>query len=650
MDRQIRHLYEFGGFRIDTRDRLLRRGGSVVPLKPKVVETLLVLIRRRGEVLEKEDLIRELWPNTFVEEGNLTQNIYELRRALGESPAAPAFIETVPRRGYRFIAEVNEVVENETDHSPETVSRPERPRTTADIAPNTAGDVVADGPSKLPVHRSSFGRGALLVSLFTLCVLGAAAAYWRLQLKNTRMGAPAPVRSIAVLPFKGLGTGANDDLVGAGMADSLIIKLSNIRRFNVVPTGAVLKYRDGESDPRAVGRALGVDGVLDGTVQREGDSIRVTVQLVRIADGASLWAEQFDENFTNVFAVQDAISGQVARALTLQLNDEEERRLRKHYTEDVDAYQSYLAGRYLWNRRTVEGYRKAIGQYQQAISRDPNYALAYAGLADCYVRLNERGLPPAEGSIPQAKAAVMRALEIDDSLAEAHATLGFIRFRFDWDFPGADGEFRRAINLDPNYAMAHQWYAFYLLATDRPSEALAELQRARSLDPLSLNVNSGFGSYYFFTRHYDEAINQLRKTIEMDPTFAEARWTLGLAYEQKGMTGQALEEFRDLLSISDSNTGVNSSLGHLYATTGNLSEARQMIDRLRGMSKQRYVPPYDVAVIYAGLGENDQAFTWLQRAFDEHSLRPVWLKFDPRLDGLRADTRYLELVRRVFRA
>lgn len=648
MERKIRRLYEFGGFHIDTRDRLLQRGGSVVPLKPKVLETLLVLIRRRGEVLEKDELIRELWPDTFVEEGNLTQNIYELRRALGESSAAPTFIETVPRRGYRFIAEVKETVDERPAREIEITPRTERPQGAADIIPRAAKDEAQESPAPPSIRRSGFKRRILAVSLFSVCLLSIAAVYWQFRAARGHAVASQPVRSIAVLPFKALSPESDDDLLGAGMADALITRLSNVKNLTVLPTGSVLGYAGRELDPRAAGRALGVDSVLDGKVQRGGDSIRVTVQLVRVADGASLWARQFDEKFTDVFAVQDAISEQVARALTLRLNDEERGRLRKHYTEDVEAYQAYITGRYFWNKRTVEGYRKGIEQFQQAISRDPNYALAYAGLADCYLRLNERGLPPAEGGVARAKAAVARALEIDDSLAEAHATLGFIKFRFDWDFPGTDREFRRAIELDPGYAMAHQWYAFYLLATDHSSEALAELRRARELDPLSLNVGSGFGSYYFFTRQYDEAIEQLRKTLEMDPTFAEARWTLGLAYEQKGMTEQALEEFRGLSSSSESNTGINAALGHLYAVTGNSSEARRTLDRLRVVSKQRYVSPYDLAVIYAGLGENEQALTSLEKAYNDHSLRPVWLEFDPRLDGLRGDPRYVNLVRRVF--
>jgi TolB-like protein/DNA-binding winged helix-turn-helix (wHTH) protein/Tfp pilus assembly protein PilF len=649
MDRQTRRLYEFGGFRIDTRDRLLQRGGSVVPLKPKVLETLLVLLRRRGEVLEKDDLIHELWPDTFVEEGNLTQNIYELRKALGENPSAPVFIETVPRRGYRFIAEVKETVDEGAAPGPETTLRSGYPQAAADTVPHAPRDGAHEFPPP-PAKRTGFNSGVFLISLFSLCLLGVAAVYWRLHPTGGRPVASPPVRSIAVLPFKGLSPEPDGDLLGAGMADALITKLSNVKNLTVLPTGSVLRYAGRDVDPRAAGSALGVDCVLDGKVQRAGDSIRVTVQLVRVADGASLWARQFDEKFTNLFGVQDAISEQAARALTVRLSDEERGRLRKHYTEDVEAYQAYLTGRYFWNKRTAEGYRKGIDQFRQAIGRDQNYALAYAGLADCYVRLNERGRPPAEGVIPRAKAAVARALEIDDSLAEAHATLGFIKFRFDWDFAGAGGEFRRAIELDPNYAIAHQWYAFYLLATDRAPEAPAELRRARELDPLSLNVGSGFGSYFYFTRRYDEAIDQLRKTLEMDPAFGEARWTLGLAYEQKGMTEQALKEFRDLLSISDGNTGVNASVGHLYAVTGRSAEARGMLLRLQEMSKRRYVPPYDVAVIYAGLGEEEEALAWLEKAYDDHSLRPVWLKFDPRLDGLRGNARYVELVGRVFRS
>jgi DNA-binding winged helix-turn-helix (wHTH) protein/TolB-like protein/Flp pilus assembly protein TadD len=649
MDRQIRRIYEFGGFRIDTRDRLLQRGGSVVPLKPKVLETLLLLIRRRGEVLEKDQLIQELWPDTFVEEGNLTQNIYELRKALGETSAAPVFIETVPRRGYRFSAEVTETIDEGTVTESVTTPRSENPQTSADIVERAARDEAHEYPAHSHAHRRSFKRGALLISLFPLCLLGIAVAYWQFRSTAGHPVESPPVRSIAVLPFSGLSTDAGDDILGAGMTDALITRLSNVKNLTVLPTGSVLQFAGREFDPQGVGRALQVESVLDGKVQRAGDSIRVTVQLVRASDGASLWARQFDEKFTDVFGVQDAISEQVARALTLRLNDEEQKRLRKHYTEDMEAYQAYLTGRYFWNKRTVEGYRKGIGQYQQAIKRDPNYALAFAGLADCYVRLNERGLPPTAGNIPEAKAAVTRALEIDDALAEAHATLGFIKFRFEWDFPGADREFRRAIELDPNYAMAHQWHAFYLLATDHPPEALAELKRARELEPLSLNVSSGFGSYYFFTRQYDDAINQLQKTIEMDPTFAEARWTLGLVFEQKGMTEQAFEEFRALQSKSDSNTGVHASLGHLYALAGNTAEARRMLEGLRGIARRRYVSPYDFAVIYAGLGEKEQALTWLEKAYDEHSLRPVWLKLDPRLDGLRADARYIELVRRMFR-
>ncbi|PYS85104.1 MAG: hypothetical protein DMF67_02285 [Acidobacteria bacterium] len=455
---------------------------------------------------------------------------------------------------------------------------------------------------------------------------------------------------MAVLPFKSLGAGAGEDFAGPGMADALITKLSNVKNFNVLPTSAVLKYAGPESDPLAAGRALGVDSVLDGRMQRAGERIRVTVQLLRTGDGAPLWAGQFDENFTNVFAVQDSISDQLTRALTLRLSGEERGQLQKHYTENADAYQAYLKGRYFWNKRTTEGFKKGIENFRQAIAQDPNYALAYAGLADCYARLNERGLPPAQDTAPRAKAAVAKALALDDSLAEAHATLGFIKFRFDWDFPGAGREYERAIRLNPNYAIAHQWYAFYLLAMDRQPEALEQLERARELDPVSLNVGSGLGSYFYFTRQYDRAVELLQKTVEMEPGFAEAHWTLGLAYEQKGLSRQAADEFKKVQDLSVNGGGDGATLGHLYAVTGKTTEARKSIAGLRELSKRRYVSPYEVAVIYAGLGEKEQSLAWLEKAYDERSVRPVWLKFDPRLDGLRADSRFTDLMRRIFHA
>jgi DNA-binding winged helix-turn-helix (wHTH) protein/TolB-like protein/Tfp pilus assembly protein PilF len=650
----MKHFFEFGPFRLDASDRLLLRDGKIVPLKPKVIDTLLVLVENKGRVLVKEELLNALWPDSFVEEGNLTQNIYVLRKALGTSADDIPYIETIPKRGYRFAASVKELAgEGKRAVSEESAGRsgPAAENKEQDPAHKPAKADTAPAPVFTASRNEDrrLKRRVLYISALLFISSAAIVFAWR----SSKTGRPAldnPVKSMAVLPFKSLGGNANEEFAGPGMADALVTKLSGVKNFSVLPTSTVLKYNGLDTDPLAVGRTLAVDSVLDGKMQRDGERIRVTVQLLRTTDGAPLWAGQFDENFTNVFAVQDSISDQVTRALTLRLSGEEREQLQKHYTENADAYQAYLKGRYFWNKRTTEGFKKAIGYFQQAIDQDPNYALAYAGLADCYMRLNERDLPPAADTVSRAKAAVMKALALDDSLAEAHATLGFIKFRFDWDFPGAAQEYERAIQLNPNYAMAHQWYAFYLLAVDRQPEALDQLNRARRLDPVSLNINSGVGSYFYFTRQYDQAIELLQKTVEMEPSFAEAHWTLGLAYEQKGLSKQAADEFKKVHDLSGDNAGPGAPLGHLYAVTGKTGEARRLIDELRDVSKRRFVSPYEVAVIYAGLGEKEQALEWLEKARDERSLRPVWLKFDPRLDDLRADSRFADLMRRVFHA
>ena len=653
MDRKgIKRYYEFGPFRLDASDRLLLREGELVPLKPKVVATLLLLVENSGRVVGKDELLGALWPDSFVEESNLTQNIYVLRKALGAGE--PPFIETIPKRGYRFAAAVKELTD---DGASSTTEGPagDAASPSENTVKGSEQNPSTDSPARArpaPAGRGGYRRlnSRLLYVSALLLISAAALAYVLRSGEAVRPAAGAGVKSIAVLPFKSLSAEACEDFAGPGMADAVVTKLSGVKNLNVLPTSAVLKYTGPDSDPLAVGRKLGVDSVLDGKMQRDGGRIRVTVQLLRTADGAPLWAGQFDENFTNVFAVQDSISDQVTRVLAPRLSGEEREQLQKHYTENADAYQAYLKGRYFWNKRTTEGFKKGIEYFRQAIDQDPNYALAYAGLADCYARLNERGLPPSDDTAPRAKAAVMKALALDDSLAEAHATLGFIKFRFEWDFPGASQEYERAVRLNPNYAVAHQWYAFYLLAMDRQPEALDQLKRARELDPVSLNVSSGLGSYFYFTRQYDRAVESLQKAIEMEPGFAEAHWTLGLAYEQKGLGEQAADEFKKAQDLSGSNAGAGATLGHLYAVTGKAGEARKLIGELREASKRRYVAPYEVAVIYAGLGEKEQALAWLEKAYDERSVRPVWLKFDPRLDGLRADSRFTDLMRRIFHA
>ena len=612
MSQQATQLYEFGPFRIDTKNRLLFRGDQPIPLKPKVIETLLVLVENNGRVLEKDELIQKLWPNTFVEEGNLTQNIYVLRKALSGGSESESYIETIPRRGYRFVGEVRK------------------------LTPTEAGPVDVS-------HRS---RRWIAIPALLLLVVSAALAYRYVSNKS----APVPPnrsKTLAILPFKPLSGGDGTDYIGQGMADALITKLSNSRQIAVRPTSTVLRYVDTNVDPLAAGKELSVEAVLEGKVQRAGDRVRVTVQLLRVADGASLWAEQYDEDFTNIFALQDSISAQAARSLTVQLTGSETASMRKHYTDNSKAYEAYLQGRYFWNKRNAAGFKKAIEHFDEALAIDSNYALAYAGLADCYIRLNEYGVPMAQDAVPKSRAAVAKALAIDDSLAEAHATLGFIKFRHDWDFAGADNEFKRAIQLDPNYSEAHQWYAFYLLAVGRENEADAEMNRAQELDPLSVSFNSNLALYLFFRHKFDESVKQARKTLEMEPNFSGARVTLGLNYEQQGLNKEAVAEFRQAQELAANDAGTAAALGNALAKDGKQNEAERLLSELEQRSREGYVPPYSIAILHTGLGNQAAALDWLERGFQDRSLRPLWLKLDPRLDSLRREQRFIQILRNM---
>ena len=615
MSQQTTHLYEFGPFRIDTKNRLLFRDGQPIPLKPKVVDTLLVLIENSGRVLDKDELIQTLWPDTFVEEGNLTQNIYVLRKALSNDSNGEPYIETIPRRGYRFAGQVKKLAGEE-----------DRPST-----------IPPTGWTHLLSNRWVWLSAAVVV------ILLAVGLYRLLPTQPRSAGANLEVKTLAVLPFKALDT-SGDDYIGQGMADALITKLSNIRQVTVRPTSAVLRYSGNSEDPLAAGRALNVESVLDGKVQRAGDRVRVTVQLLRVADGASLWAEQYDEQFTNIFALQDSISAQAARSLTLQLTGGETALMRKHATENAAAYDEYLQGRFFWNKRNTAGFKKAIEHFERALAVDPDYALAYAGLADCYIRLNDYDAPMAQESVPKGREAVTKALAIDDSLAEAHATLGFIKFRHDWDFPGAEIEFKRSLQLDPNYSEAHQWYAFYLLAVGRADEADVEMKRAQDLDPLSVSLNSNLSLHLFFRHKFDQSVQQSLKTLEMEPNHFPTRVTLGLNFEQLGLNKQAIEELKKAQALAPNDAGTIAALAHIFSKDGEPKDARDVLVELENWSKKNYVMPYSIAILHAGLGENAKALEWLERGFQDRSLRPVWLLYDPRLEGLRKDPRYVRLV------
>ncbi|HEX8650668.1 MAG TPA: protein kinase [Pyrinomonadaceae bacterium] len=464
---------------------------------------------------------------------------------------------------------------------------------------------------------------------------------------STASGSAQGIKTLAVLPFKPLSGKSQDQVLEIGMTDALITKLSNVRQIVVRPTSAVLKYVDFAKDSLAAGREQGVDSILEGKVQRSGDKIRVTVQMVRVSDGTPLWAETFDGKFTDIFVVQDSISERVAAALQLELTGEERGNLAKRYTESTEAYQLYLKGRYVWSQFTPASHLRAIKYLEQAIAHDPDYALAYAGLADAYsASASNSWLPPHE-AMPKAKRAALKAIEIDDSLGEAHAALGGISMFYEWDWAAAERELKQAISLNANYPPAHQLYAFYLTARGRFDEAVAEAEQAHQIDPLSPKMYGDWASAYHTARRYDRAIELAREALEIDPNFPANHAILGWAYEQKGMYEDAIAEFQKGISLTGRIPIVLSALGHVYSVAGKRREALEILDELKEISRREPISPYDFAVSYIGLGEYDKAFEQLDKAFEERSSRLIWLKVDQYFDPLRSDPRFLGLLQRM---
>jgi DNA-binding winged helix-turn-helix (wHTH) protein/TolB-like protein/tetratricopeptide (TPR) repeat protein len=649
MDGQRKQSYSFGAFRLDTRERLLLRNGEPVSLPPKVYDTLLALVESSGHIIEKEELMKTVWPDTFVEDANLTVNISALRRALGEGVAGHQYIETVPRRGYRFVSPVTREENESLDWSAE-----ERHTTRTVIAEKTALEAEekpspAKGSVRLP-HSRRFGAAVVGLSLL-LAGLSAIAFYtWR------KRAEPEPkVRSIAVLPFKPLVADSRDEPLEMGMCDALITRLSGLKQLAVRSTSSVVMYNRPGQDPLTAGRELGVDALLDGYVQRSGDKIRVTVQLLNIKDGKHLWSGQFNENFTDIFAVEDSISRQMVEAL-LKLTGEEQQRVTRHPTDNVDAYEDYLKGRYFLDKATPEGVKKSIQHFQQATEKDLKYALAFAGLAEAYIIQGVRFDMPPQESFQKAKTAALRAIEIDDTNAEAHMALAHIRCWYDWDWLGAESEFKRAIQLSHNHPIETQYYVSYLIAMGRLQEAASEIRQAQRLAPLSLSINVQLARTLYFARQYDEAIEQCRKTLELEPDFGGARFFLGRLYKQKGMYREALAELekaRELLrdnrasDLLRDNAEVLSIIGYTYAASGHRAEALKILQELQEQATQRYVSPYHMAMVYTGLGERDKAFSWLGKAFDDREGRMTILKVVPEFDSLRSDPRFADLLRRI---
>ncbi len=509
-------------------------------------------------------------------------------------------------------------------------------RDTESARVSAVGPAVA--PQIQPWWRTKMGLGLTAAALATLLALASYIVLLR--------GRGEAIDSVAVLPFVNTSADPNTEYLSDGITESLINNLSRLPELRVMARSTVFRFKGSkEFDVQKVGRDLNVRAVLLGRVLQRGDTLIVGTELVDVGSGSQLWGEQYNRKFSDILAVQEAIAREISDKLRLKLTPEEKRRLAKRYTENTQAYQLYLQGRYYWNKRTEEAFTRAIEYFQQAIEKDPNYALAHAGLADCYA-LPGLPLPPSE-RMTRAKAAATRALGIDDSIAEAHTSLAYVKHRYDWDFPAAEWEFKRAIQLNPNYATAHQWYAFYLATMGRVDEAIAEARLALQLDPLSLVMNSALGRIYHFARQYDKASEQFRKTLEMDSNFAAAHFDLAQTYVVTGRFAEAIAEYQKALAITGRNPSLVSQLGYIYARAGQKAEAMKILNDLKERSRQAYVPLSDFAFIYMGLGDKDQAFARLNQAYEARENPLVFLKAEPSFDPLRSDPRFHDLLRRI---
>ncbi len=646
-----KELYEFDKFRLDVSERILWRETERMPLSEKAFDTLCALVRRGNHLVGKDELLAEIWADAIVEENNLDKNISLLRQVLGERAGEGKFIETVRRHGFRFVPPVQILssefqtpssVESEIE-SPELIKESESETEHLDLRNipehrNIKPETKNQKPKAKNRNRKIYASAALIL----LISFGASFYLWRQS--ATKNAFVAPIKTVAVLPFKPLVAESRNEALEMGMADTLISKLGGGEEITVRPLSSVRRYASAlELDPSAAGRELGVEAVLDGTIQTSGERIRISAQLIQTGDGKQLWAERFDEKFTDIFALQDSISERVATALKIRLGSAE----KKHYTENVEAYQLYMRGRFHSAKIILPETEKGIEYYNQAIAVDPNYALAYAGLADAYRSVSLTSDVPPWETMPKGKAAALRAIELDETLAEACAALGFIVFFYDWDWQAAERNYRRGLELDSDSADLRQSYAHLLSNTGRHEQALFEIKLSRELEPLNLRTGALEGQFLLHAGQTDAAIDRLNKTIDLDPNFWLAHLFAASAYIEKGMYEAAAREGNDAKRLSPSQNWSIAFAGYALAKAGKPSEARAVLDELLLLSETRYVPPYHFALIYNGLGESDKALDYLEKGFAEKDVRMVFLNVEPKWNNLRREPRFVELMRRM---
>ena len=635
-DHQVGGRLSFGVFEVDLRAGELRKRGLRVRLQQQPFQVLAMLLEHSGQVVGREELQKKLWPaDTFVDfDHGLNKAINKIREALGDSAENPRFVETVARRGYRFIADVR-VADAPPVRSPELA-------TLAHPAADARDRQDLAGTLAMLTHR--LPPRAWKISAFVLLALLASLAAWKLRSGNRPS---LIIRSLAVLPLESLSSDASQDYFADGMTDELISDLGQISALRVISRTSVMAYKHARKSLPQIARELNVDAVIEGTVLRSGDQVRITAQLIEGSTDRHVWSQSYQGGLRDTLALQNNVARAIADQIRINVNPQEQAALRNVTVVNPVAYESYLRGRYFWNERTADGLKVALAYFNEAVDEDSKYAQAYSGLADTYALLGDwqyAVMTPKE-ALPKAKAAAIKALELDSALGEAHNSLAFCLDGFNWDFDSAGKEFQRAIELNPGYATAHHWYAWHLALVRRYDEAIVEMRKAENVDPLSLIINADLAELLALAHSYDESIKQSRKTIEMDPNFGLAHNHLGQAYLQKHMNDEAVAELQEAVKLSGGSPTCIANLARAYAASGKRSEAVKLLSDLKKRSNPGHSYASEVAVIYASLGDTDQAISWLEKGYEERFNPGVLLR--PGLDSLRSDPRFEDLVRRI---
>jgi TolB-like protein/DNA-binding winged helix-turn-helix (wHTH) protein len=628
---ETKPVWQFGPFHLDSAERLLLRDGSEVRLPPKAFDLLVALVSSRGHLVEKDDLLNEVWPDTFVEESSLAQHVSMLRKALQDGESRGRYIETVPKSGYRFTAPVREI-----------------------SGPGGAAAKPADqdlSPAPDEVKRSQ----SWIVLATAAVLLVAIAGLWRftgvgLWRRSSEAVPSAGKVMVVVLPFQNLTGDPGQDFFSDGFTEEMITQLGHLdpQHLGVIARTSAMQYRDTKLGVDTIARELGVQYVVEGSVRRAANRVRISAQLIQVRDQTHLWAQNYDREGRDVLDVQSQVASAIAEQIQLKLTPEASSRFARSTPVDQEAYDAYLQGRYFWNRRDKPGLQKAVQYIEQAVARDPNQPKFYAGLADALAimgSLPDTPIPRPE-AMERARSAAMKAISLDESSAEPHASLAFVEMHYDWDWPAAEREFRRAIELNSSYATAHHWYAYYLMAMGKQDESVAEIRRAQELDPLSLIIQRDVADMLYYARRYDEAIAQCRKTLERDPNFALANYSLFEIYAQKKMLPEMDQAFHKLQESAQAGLPMSGPAPG-DAVVGRTAKARKEVLELIRLQAQGRHLAHPIAAVYAGLGEYDQAFRWLDVAYKARDGSLILLKTDPTFDSLRDDPRFAALLRKM---